>query len=315
MINDGLNRATRKALFAGVEDSYGIEAPDLAYTPCYNENNIIQPASEVRQFAAFKYWGSRGNGSTAHRYTINPTFYLHGSGSPLTPPRWMDLLQCAGFKKSVDLNMVRYNTSLRYKSATMYAYLDDVLHMAVGSRGEFAFSGSAGEIVQAAFRGSGLYSPREIVATPSFTVEDALFPVACGLNFTIQAMRDGTIITPKIKSFAIAMQNPLTLRKYANQSSNLDKVDIGNALDITWSSVVEIYSEYDFVEAHRTSEKFKLSMSVGTGAGRQIGFSVPGWAQLNNAPTYGEWRDGLRVQNLEFGLFAEDDNQLEITHS
>lgn len=154
------------------ETTYGVDA-----VPTSLANSIRARISDaqpvVAEFAdrnyARPYLGSSGKVQVSFHGEIAVEIELAGAAAAGTVPAWAALLKACGFGETiVALTSVTYKpVSTGFKSASLYYYLDGLLHKMVGCMGSVSFDLNARGIPMMSIKMTGLYSATTDTALPT----------------------------------------------------------------------------------------------------------------------------------------------------
>lgn len=302
--------SSRKLIVIGLEDQYGEKASRLSAFPVYDASLPIQPAFEsaatqedsVAGFDAIRIGGGQ--------YTFAANVYLDGSGDPLNPPPWMQILECSGFVRDTATRApyAIYGPG-NEKSMSFETFFSDIRHVGTGGRFTFVISGEAGKPVQLAFNGNFLYHPRDI-KTVSYTITPAKIPPRYVKSQSTITTEEEEII-PVQKNLVIDSGIQLLTQLEDTIDGSPSAFFIKKPIAPTWEITVEIERDFDWIERiYRNEVPCALKTVVGQEQGRMIEIKSER-AQLISDPTYGEV-GGIAVCTLRFGLSGT--NFLQFLH-
>src|SRR5512139_1458010 len=150
-------------LLAKLEPTYGSDpTPTGAANAILVSDVTITPlnANNVNRDLIRGYFGGSSQLVGTANVEVQFTVELAGSGTATTPPAWGPLLEACGFSKTVQTASVDYTPISTFgasTAATLYYYLDGVLHEVNGARGTFTMDMIVGERPVMRFRFLGKY--------------------------------------------------------------------------------------------------------------------------------------------------------------
>lgn len=182
-----------------------------------------------------------------------------------------------------------------FKSVTIYAYFDGLLHKLTGSRGTFTVEGNGGELAKFNFTFTGNFEPVADAETPATPNLETTVPPQVELA---DLQIDGGVTALCAGSFGIDMANNVVIRECINKLNAYDGVEItarAPAGSMDPEAVLE--SAHDFWNRLSTGTAVKFNARVGSVKGNIVRFEAPN-AQYSEL-TYGN-RNEIRV--YEVGL-------------
>lgn len=202
--------------------------------------------------------------------------------------------------------------STGFESATLYMYLDGLLHKSTGCMGTVTFSGEGGDFGTAQFTFTGQF----------IAVTDATFPTGVVYESTVpdQIELAGLALNGNddfcAQSFTIDLQNTVTPRDCINNSDGFNGVQItARAPQGTINPETQLEANHPFWEILSNSTQIPFHVKVGNTAGNQIRF-IGDAVQYSNI-TYAE-RNGFRVSDtsIRFSQYSGDgDDELRLVFS
>ncbi len=177
------SRITRNTvILLKVETTYGTDAmPTGAANALLVSNASINLAidSVNRDLIRSTLGGSEQLVGTRH-LEITFDVELSGSGTAGTAPAWGPVLRACGMAETITAGVMAEYTpvSTGFESATVYYYLDGVLHKALGCRGTVEPKATLGERPMLSVKLLGLYGGVVANANPSTTLTAWRQPVA-----------------------------------------------------------------------------------------------------------------------------------------
>lgn len=173
-----------RALAAAIESPYGTDA-----TPTGGANaiEIVEGAIQPLQGDEVEHAYDRGELGNYLSVLVNKHIvitgkvaFAGGGGAVDAPPAWGPLLRACGCSETiaagVDVTYAPIDTSM--ESASLYFWVDGVVHKALGARGTFALELSANEIPYFNFTFTALYVGPVTEAMPSIDLSGFSKPLA-----------------------------------------------------------------------------------------------------------------------------------------
>lgn len=204
----GLN-FTRQLLLAKLETTVGTDAVPTAAADAI----IVRDATytiDVQQLERPIYLPDISNSPTRPgRKTVTVAFTaeVKGSGEQGVAPKLGVLLLGCGFAETelaADAGFQYDPVSAAFPSLTLYLYIDGILHKALGCRGSFTLTGTAGEYALVAFTFQGVYvEPVDALFPASPAYEDSLPPIVQNAGLTVNGYEDCA------QQFTIAVANTI----------------------------------------------------------------------------------------------------------
>ncbi|MDF3024804.1 MAG: hypothetical protein K0R10_2165 [Alphaproteobacteria bacterium] len=267
----------------------------------------ITPQPVVAEFAERTnirpYFGTGGQVAVAQHSECELEIELASSGVAGTAPAWGPLLQACSFSETVTAS-----TDVKYapvtnnpKTATLYYYLDGVLHKMTNSRGNVAFELNAKSIPVMRFKFTGLYTAATDTPLPTgadYTGFKA--PLAVNKVNTPSMTLHG--VSAAMQSLSIDMGNQIVYRNLIGSESVImtDRKPNGQ----TSIEMVPVAS-YAWHEAVRLGTLDAFSVVHGVSAGSIVQIDAPK-VQLTN-PQYAD-SDGIAMINLGLDLQPDTGN-------
>ncbi len=305
-------RARRMSFALGVEQTYAELSKDVQLLTLYNVDSLINPAFDSIS-------GAEVDASTTETLPDNGTWdlkgsvYVYGSGTPGTPPKWMQLLEGCGFTHDTSHHYpyARYISTRSTKSLSLIGWREKLKHVALGCRGTFTITGTYAQPVELAFAMRGLYKDRTEEVCTYANVPVVLPPRLVDSHFTV--FQGTTNRTSPCKAFSISSGGSITVHPGYTQDGNPSEILLPIPLDPTWEITVEVKHGFDWTEIYRNKKQCSLSITVGQDAGSEITFRTPmSNAKLASPPTYGN-SNGVLIQTARFQLLGKE--YLEIVHA
>ena len=194
--------------------------------------------------------------------------------SAITVPRYGPLMRACGCAQTIGASDVTYAPiSTGFVTATLYVYMDSVLHRLLGAVGDVRLVMQAGQIPVYRFRFIGMYAvPTD--ATPgaaSFTG----WQVPLGIrdaNVPTLTVHSGTKAAQPVRSFEAGLGNSLVYRNLVGASACLitDRQAAGS-IEIQAESV----ATRDWWTIVRNATTAAVSVVIGTGAGNVVRVNAP----------------------------------------
>ena len=288
----------KRLLFAKAESSYkgsasigggqGLEVFNLEVTPFSAntlERNVVSDILGNREVA----FGTK-------RVQINFDLEITTKGTAGQTPLYHDLLRACGMKKTGPGQTVVYNPQLNQSSnSCRILYIVDGLRQEIkGCRGSFSINCKAGEIPYFSFSFSGVYAEPTDGSTivPNFPSADGphVFGKANSSDFEI----DGTALV--LDAFTLDAGNVIENNESVGGTDEVRQVDRAP----TGSCVIECptIDEFNLYELlTNTTDFVTLTLTHGSGAGKQLEFSLPK-IDIRNI-TYSEINT-VAMANIEF---------------
>lgn len=162
----------RALLLAKRETTYGTDAvPTAAANAVLARNLEFNPlvTEQVDREFIRPYFGHAGQIVAASRADANFELELAGSGAAGTAPKFADLLKIAGLAETVAAGVsVTYSpVTTGIDSATLYYYLDGLIHKCVGARSNLEINLVSKQIPTLKFSTMGLYVAAADAALPN----------------------------------------------------------------------------------------------------------------------------------------------------
>ncbi|QUN29546.1 hypothetical protein KB879_06250 [Cupriavidus sp. KK10] len=286
----------RKALIlAKLETTYNVDpTPTAAANAILVRNMSVQPVTGdfVPRDVVRPYLGGDEQLPAAIYSTVNFEVELAASGTAGTAPKFGPLLRACGLSETVTAATdVKYApASGTYESATIYYYLDGLLHKLTGARGTVVFSLNAKQIPVAQLTFTGIYSPVTDAALPA-SPDFSGFRVPLVVNNTNTAAWSLHGFTGACEALSIDLGNTISYRNLIG----LETVELTDRAT-TGSATLELPSiaTKDFPGIIRAATTGALSITHGTVAGSKVKFDAPK-VQLSN-PQYQDSEGSVFLQ-------------------
>ena len=236
---------------------------------------------------------------------------LQSSGTAGTAASHGPLLQGAGFVETDGPSDVQYDptsTAASFKSCTIYAYNDGVLHKLLGARGDVSFILQNQQIPKMRFRYIGQYStPTD--ASPS-GVDYTTFKTPSIVNATNTATCTLHSVSPVTASIEINMANNLVYRDYVGGTKQVLITDRKPAGTITMEAVTVATKNWWSTIAAATTGAMSVVHGVGAGYISQI--DAPAVQLIN--PTFTD-SDGITMMQAGIVLVptSTGNNDIKLT--
>lgn len=220
--------------------------------------------------------------------TFSCSVELRGNGTTGMDAGLAEMLQASILAMTSEVYQVASNPA-NHKSLTIHVYTDGKLEVLYGAMGDVTFEGETGKAIMCNFEFKGIYNTPTDVALPAFAPGTELPPIMANGTFSITAVR-------KVSKFSLNMNNEVILRPDVNAASG-----IAHACIVDFDPVVtadleaELVAAYDIYGAWLAGTEAAMSVVVGSGAGKQITFTLPK-LQYRDIP-HGD-RDGLQINDI-----------------
>ncbi len=232
---------------------------------------------------------------------------LQGSGTPGTSVRLDALLQACQVTATVNPGVsVTYTPSSASalasapQSATIYSYLDGVLHRVLGAVGSFKLAGKAGEPIRTSFAMQGLYVSPSVQANPSnFATDSFLATFMQNAALKLKSSANASYYYPAFIAFSFDEGLKVVQRNDASSTAG-----IKGFLPTSRNSKLTLTLEADFANRNFFPELeqgtlLEVYFFQGATPGNTILFGFPS-AQLIDVK-YGD-ANGIRTVDLSFAL-------------
>lgn len=194
-------------ILAKIETSYGVDAsPTGADALLVSNVSITRNSNNVNRDLIRGYMGASGQLVGTRSIECEFTVELAGSGTAGTAPAWGKLLRACGMAEVVNASppYVEYTpVSSGFSSATIYYYLDGLVHKALGCRGTVDIRAQLGERPTLQFRFTGIDGGAVAQANPTPTLTAWKTPlvvtdpntgdVTLGASYASGALSGGTV--------------------------------------------------------------------------------------------------------------------------
>lgn len=290
------------AVYVKIETTEGVDAVPTAADAMLVSNLSISPldGSEVSLAYIRGYWGNSPTIRVEDYMTITFDVDLAGSGVAGTAPKWGKGLRACAFAETLSAGTsVEYNpVSSATESATLYYYVDTVLHKGLGARGNVSFEMQANSRPLAKFsfiaKIGGIVDDSTPLV-PDFSGFVIPAPVTTGNTSGVIAGKELGCANDKleISGFNMDMANQYKHRQLVGCSSVVitDRQPKGStSIQMTPLAVVDWF---DYIRSS-TTDPFEIVH--GTVAGNIITFSMPK-AQLA-MPKYSD-SDGIAMLDCD----------------
>lgn len=219
---------------------------------------------------------------------------LVGSGAAGTPPVFGPLLRACGLSETIaaGTSVTYAPVSTAFESATIYVYLDGILHKLISCRGDVSLNAEVGKYAILSWRMQAKYvAPVDIaMATPTYA---SVTPPRC-LSATLTLGGD-TIVATKL---ALAMNNELFRRDDFNEVTGVKTIEIGGRKpNGSLDPETPLLAAKNYWTEFYTREAQALSMVIGASAGNICTITAP--KCVYDDVSYGE-RGPARIYNVPF---------------
>lgn len=271
----GLTR--REVIAAKVESTYKTEnapaASDAVYVinPTYgSEANMIERSAGVKgSIAPFQdIFGGR-------LATLSFDVEVKHSGTVDTAPDIGVLLKGCGFSETINAStsVVYEPVSTSFDSLTIYYYQDGKLKKMLGARGTVSFSGSAGNLMTASFTFSGHDGGIADTAIISPTYESTVPPAMLSAGFNWDSSGTGNL---SLENFSMDMGVGLSKPKNMNESNGYGEILVtSRKITGSFDPLDVLDATIDFYAKWESGDTGLMVLSIGTGGGNAITFSMP----------------------------------------
>lgn len=155
------------------------------------------------------------------------------------------------------------------KSATVYVYMRDMLYKVTGVYGSVVEKHKSDGIVKCSFTGKGLYTAASTatVAAPSMTG-----------NYVKVASSSMSVHTydPEWSEFEVDYGVQTAVIPYSGNSNGISKIMItGRQPVLKMKTLMDTYSNHDFIGRYIGKNTGSLSYVTGTGTGNKVTYSFP----------------------------------------
>jgi hypothetical protein len=276
-------------ILAKIETSYGVDAaPTGADALLVSDVSIERRAANVDRALIRGYMGASeqlvGTRSIECQFTVE----LAGSGTAGTAPAWGKLARACGCAETVTPgNRVEYNPiSTGFESATIYYYLDGLLHKALGCRGTFEVQARLGERPVMVFHFTGLDGGAAAAANPMPTLSAWRTPlvvtdtntgdITLGATYSNGALSGGTVYPSRGIEITLGQSVQYIPLLGGEQVDITGRETTGRmTLDLTAAQEATMISE---IAANTLTS---LGLVHGTAAGNTIVFYAPSVQRIN----------------------------------
>ncbi|WP_435100835.1 phage tail tube protein [Arhodomonas sp. AD133] len=305
---------TRKTLVvAANESSYGTDAsPTGAEAILVSDVSLTPMSADTAERNNYKpYLGARPVVHTGIHVQLEFYVELAGSGDPVTPPGWGQLLRACGCAETIDSTSGSENVSYApvsadEESATLYTFIDGQKHAMLGARGTWSLEMNSNSFPRIRFQFWGIYVDPASVAAPSPDFSVFRDPVVVDNTntptFTVHGYQ-GTLY-----KFSLEQGNSVTARNIPGDESAIitDRQSTGS-IEIGAPAI----AAQDFFTKARNNDTGAVNIVHGTAAGNIVELSLP--AVQITEPNYGD-QDGTRTLSLNLrALPASGDDEWTIT--
>lgn len=236
------------------------------------------------------YFGNAGSVLAAIHSECEFEVEMAGSGTAGTAPKWAPLLRACGFAETlVAVTSASYAPITNgQEAATLYYYLDGILHKMTDAKGSVSFSLSAKGIPVMRFKFVGLYTTPTDSATPT-TADYSGFKDPLAVNAVNTPTWSLHGFTGKLASLDIDVANQITYRNLVGGDSVVltDRKPAGSAV-----MELEAVATKDWWTTIKNNTLGALSITHGVTAGNIIQITAPK-VQLTN-PAYSD-SDGIAM--------------------
>lgn len=275
---------------ANAIEAYNVEATinaDMKERNPGNDDLSMHPEGRGKTFVEIKF-----------------TTYLRGSGSLALPSRQSPLFQSVGMSETVNsgTDVQHAPLSSSFKSCTIYAYLDGILHAITGCVGDVEFDFTAGEFAMANWTFRGVYAiPTDsAIVTPTFDTPAPEIVKGCTFTFGSYAAI--------IEKLTFKLGNTVAERPDFNQAEGFKGFQVTRRNpegSMTVEAVLRATSNADFHSYFHNRTVKALSFVVGATAGNILTLTMD--KCYLRAPTWSD-RDGIRTFELPFQVARNTGN-------
>lgn len=301
----------RRVLLAKTETTYGVDPTPTgaANAILVNDLNVTPIDSDLVDRDLVRPFIGRSEQLMAGvRSMIEFKVEMQGAGAAGTAPAYGPLLLACGFAATTQAGVsVTYTpVSSAFSSATMYFYVDGVLHKMTGARGTVSMGLTVKQIPYFTFKFTGLYQivTDAAVATPTYTGFITPLPVT-NLNTTPFTFHG---VSPVMSELSIDLNNEVVHRTLVGGTENVIIVDREPQGSIMIESDLMAFKNWFTTAANNTLGA--LSIRHGTVAGQRVTLSAPN-VQLTN-PKYEEM-DGISMLQMGLNLVPGANGNDELT--
>lgn len=256
----------------------------------------MEVAEEERKIER-PYFGNAGKIPVSIYSILEFSVELQGSGAVGTAPGWGELLLACGFSETVTpaTSVVYTPVSEDIADATIYAYVDQILHKMTGARGSVGVSLDAGTVPKLTFRFLGLWNQAEDAATIP-TPDYSKFQVPEAVNFQNTKAFELHNAAPILSKLNFDVACEVNYRNVVNQEG-ISLTDRKPAGKVTID--MNLLAETDWLGICKSGAYGPMSITHGTTAGKKVKIDAPA-AQLGK-PTYGDDK-GIRTLDMDLTL-------------
>jgi hypothetical protein len=304
----------KSVILAKIESTYGTDP-----TPTGAANSMLVSELDIRPMvqtlvdrALIRSFFGNSEQLPAQLYAeLTFDVELQSSGTAGTAASHGVLLQACGFVETDGVSDVQYDptsTAGSFKSVTIYAYVDSVLHKLVGARGDVSFIMQNQQIPKMRFRFIGQYStPTD--ASPS-GVDYTTFKTPAIVNATNTSTFTLHSVSPVTASIEINMANNIVYRDYVGGTKQVLITDRKPAGTITMEAVsVATKNWWTTISAATTGA---LAITHGLSAGYISKIDAPAVQIVN--PTFSD-SDGITMMQAGLVLVptGSGNNEIKLT--
>lgn len=236
---------------------------------------------------------------------------LIGHASPGTAPAWGVLAWAASLAEVVNTGVsVVYNpVSAGAPSATLYFFIDGLLHKLLGARGNGRVAIGAHGLPMIEWRFMGLYSEPSDAANAAPTLAAWQNPIVVNKANTPTFTINGYAAV--MRSFSLDFGRKIVFRNLVN--AEYVTITDGEAMAAAQIELTAVAAFNPFALA-RSQTPFAVALSHGAGAGKVVALSLPS-CRMKRPEGYSE-QDDIEEIALEFAVLANagsDDFTITLT--
>ncbi|MFC7515096.1 phage tail tube protein [Herbaspirillum sp. GCM10030257] len=238
------------------------------------------------------FLGNSGSINVANHSEIELEVEIASSGTPGDAPKWGPLLRACAFSETIvaDESVTYAPITAGQESATIWAYVDGILHKLTGARGSVALALSAKGIPAFKFKFVGLYSNGADSPMPT-DADYSGFTMPLAINKTNVPTWTLHGVSAAMQSFDIDIANQVIFRSLVNQEGVYitDRKPSGSA-----SFEMPSLAAKNWFQTTIAGTEAPLAMTIGATPGRIIEISGPK-VQISN-PQYQD-SEGILMLN------------------
>jgi len=200
---------------------------------------------------------------------------LSGSGAAGTASKFSNLLLGSGMNLTTVANTSNtYNlvTSEAPGSSELMFFGDGQRHQALGARGGFELSFTAGEVPRITFSRTGIYVDPTNVANPTPTISNQATPVAFDATNTATATIGGLAVC--VRALTITLEPELFFRDYAGcaKEVQIQNHTVSGSITIVRPADLATFNPYALCTA---GTRQAITLTHGTVAGNRVVPTIP----------------------------------------